>query len=94
MRNHGQDDIDLDRASNLIGHPEDSTDPRDKWLAAGANDDLAFLMAMLALAEGAGREEPTDRHPSLQKPETLERPVESFEERAVAKAVIDLESSE
>ena len=70
MQNRGQDDFDGGRAPNLIEHPEARTDPRDNWLAAGANDDLAFLMAMLALAEGAGQEEPTDRHPPLPRKET------------------------
>ena len=70
MRNHGQDDIDLDRVSNLIEHTEDSTDPRDKWLAAGANDDLAFLMAMLALSEGGGQTELTDDRAPLPGKET------------------------
>ena len=62
MQNHRQDDFDGGRGPSLIEDPQASTDPREKWLAAGANDDLAFLMAMLALAEGAGREELTDRH--------------------------------
>ena len=62
MQNHKQDDLDGDRAPNRIEHQERSTDPREKWLAAGANGDLAFLMAMLALAEGAGGGEPTDGH--------------------------------
>ena len=59
MQNHKQDDFDGGRAPSLIEHPRASTDPREKWLAAGANDDLAFLMAMLALAEGAGGAEPS-----------------------------------
>ena len=62
MQNHRQDDFDGGRGPSLIEHLEDSTDPREKWLAAGASDDLAFLMAMLALAEGAGGGEPTDGH--------------------------------
>ena len=70
MRNHGQDDFDWDRKPNRIEHSKDGADPRDKWLAAGANDDLAFLMAMLALAEGGGQEEPTARHPPLPQKET------------------------
>ena len=70
MQNH-RDDFDRSRAPRLIEHPEASTDPREKWLAAGANDDLAFLMAMLALAEGAGQEEPTDCPAPLPRKETF-----------------------
>ena len=70
MQNHKQDDFDGSRGPSLVEHSEDSTDPREKWLAAGANDDLAFLMAMLALAEGAGLKEPTGGHPLLPGKET------------------------
>ena len=59
MQNHRQDNFDGGRGPSLIEDPQASTDPREKWLAAGANDDLAFLMAMLALAEGAGGAEPS-----------------------------------
>jgi hypothetical protein len=65
MQNHKKHDLNGGRAPYLIEHPDGSTDPRDRRLAAGANDDLGFLMAMLALAEGAGS--------------TLARPVETFE---------------
>jgi hypothetical protein len=70
MQNH-KDDFDGDRAGSLVDHSEVRTDPREKWLAAGANDDLAFLMAMLALAEGAGQEEPTDCRAPLLRKETF-----------------------
>ena len=57
MQNHKQDDFDGGRAPSLIEH----ADPRERWSDAGAKDDLAFVMAMLAMAEGAGRhQEPTD----------------------------------
>ena len=61
MQNHRQDDFDGGRGPSLIEDPEVRPE-REKWLAAGASDDLAFLMAMLALAEGAGGREPTDGH--------------------------------
>ena len=32
--------------------PRTQDDLRNKWLAAGANDDLALALAMLALTEG------------------------------------------
>ena len=119
MRNPRHDDLDDSRAPSMI--EQTSTDLDEKRRAAGAGDDLEFLMAMLALAEGAGPERrlsmaeqkthavPGSRH--AEKPEALERPVEIFEEdlvdsvhekakssardeRAVAKAVIALESSD
>ena len=62
MQNHRQDDFDGGRGPSLIENLEASTDPREKWLVAGASDDLAFLMAMLALAEGSGVREPIDGH--------------------------------
>lgn len=70
MQKHKEDGSDGDQAQIQIERPQGSADPRDKWLAAGANDDLAFLMAMLALAEGGGKEEPTDRHTALPRKET------------------------
>ena len=119
MRNPRHDDLDGSRAPTMI--EQASADPREKWLAADPGDDLEFLMAMLALADGGGpgrrlsmAEQKTHAvpgHLQAEKPETLERPVETFEEdltdsvhekaksrdkdeRAVAKAVIDLESSD
>ena len=71
MQNHRQDDFDGGRGPSLIENLDASTDPREKWLAAGASDDLAWLMAMLALAEGAGQEEPTDRRAALPRKETF-----------------------
>ena len=71
LQNHKQDDFEGGPAPSLIEHPQASSDPREEWLAAGANDDLAFLMAMLALAEGAGQEELTVRYPPLPTKETI-----------------------
>jgi hypothetical protein len=67
MQNHKQDDFD-GRTPSPIEHPEARTDPREKWLAAGASDDLAVLMAMLARIEGA---EPSDRRSPLPRKETF-----------------------
>ena len=87
MRNPRHDDLDGSRAPTMI--EQASADPREKWLAADPGDDHEFLMAMLALAEGAGperrlsmAEQKTHAVPGRQaeKPETLERPVETFEE--------------
>jgi hypothetical protein len=63
MRYHTQDDFDGGRGPSLTTRPELTTtngtrecppegDPRRRWMEAGANDDLAFALAMLALTEG------------------------------------------
>ena len=78
MPNHKQDDFHGGLGPSLIEQPKASTDPREKWLAAGATDDLAFVMAMLALAEGAGQGEPTDRRAPLLRKDTFHERAEDF----------------
>ena len=71
MQNHKQNAVAMGSAPSPIERPERSIDPREKWLAAGANDDLAFVMAMLAMAEGGGGEEPNDLRTALPRKETF-----------------------
>ena len=58
MRNESTDDLDAGSdttrprpATNQIRKSTPDADPRRRWMEAGASDDLAFALAMLALTE-------------------------------------------
>jgi hypothetical protein len=58
MRNHSDDNFEGDSGITLpettvaTRVPSAQGDPRRRWMEAGASDDLAFALALLALTEG------------------------------------------